>query len=54
MVFALVTSGEHSVWQYLPELWVTFVSLAAPKDNVGMRAQLSFLMLQCPWYYWKR
>lgn len=36
MVFALVTSGEYSVWQYLPELWVNFAIFAAPKDNVGV------------------
>lgn len=36
MVFALVASGEYSVWQYLPELWVNFGSFVAPKDNVGV------------------
>lgn len=36
VVFALVTAGEHRMWQYLPELWVNFASFAAPKDNMGV------------------
>lgn len=31
MIFALVTSGDHNVWQYLPQPWANFASFAAPK-----------------------